>query len=199
MRLVLKEGFAGVLIDGSELSVRRFNRAAKSFGIAQVQAICTFLNLENLESSVRRSGLSGEIDLLSIDVDGNDYWFWEAMECVSPRIAVIEYNATLGPHLSLTVPYDPHFDRHKKHSSGFYCGASITALERLGKKKGYSLIGCDSSGVNAFFVRDDCLTPTVRTVSAEQAYRPHRNRLERGFSTEDQFRTIKDMPFVTVE
>jgi hypothetical protein len=199
LRLMLKEGFGGVFIDGSELSVRRFNKAAESFGIKNVKAINTFLNLENLETTILGSGLSKEIDLLSIDVDGNDYWFYEGIRCLSPRIVVIEYNASLGPQLSLSTPYDPLFDRHEKHASGFYCGASITALERLGKKKGYSLVGCDSKGDNAFFIRDDCLTQNIKVLSPQLAYRPHKNRLERGFSLEDQFRIIKDMPFVSIE
>lgn len=199
LRLMLKERFGGVFIDGSELSVKQFNEAAQSFGISNVKAINKFLNLENLEFTIIESNLPEEIDLLSIDVDGNDYWFWEGMKYLSPRIIVIEYNASLGPELSLSIPYDPSFDRHKKHRSGFYCGASITALEKLGKKKGYTLVGCDSNGINAFFVRADCLTPHLSELSHQAAYRPHKNRLERGYSLEDQFRIIKDLPFVNIE
>lgn len=199
LRLMIKEGFGGVFIDRSELSVKQFNKAAQSFGITNVRAINTFLNLENLETTIKESGLPEEIDLLSIDVDGNDYWFWEKIRSLSPRIVVIEYNASLGPELSLSVPYDPLFDRHQKHPSGFYCGASITALERLGKRKGYSLIGCDSNGVNAFFIRKDCLTQNMNVSMPQSAYRPHKSRLERGFSPENQFGIIKDLPFISIE
>lgn len=199
LRLILKEGFGGVFIDGNELSVKHFNQAAKSFGITNVQAISRFLNLNNLETTITQSSLPKEIDLLSVDVDGNDYWFWEAIKSLSPRIVIVEYNASLGPELSLSTPYDPAFNRHQKHSSGFYCGASIKAFEKLGKKKGYSLIGFDSNGVNAFFVRDDCLTENIKVISSPLAYRPHKSRLERGFSVEDQFTIIKDMPFVSIE
>ena len=199
LRLVMKEGFSGVYIDGSEIKVRYFNEAARSFGITNARAINAFLNLENLESVIIESGLGKEIDLLSIDVDGNDYWFWEAIRCLSARIVVIEYNASLGPELSLTVPYDPVLDRHQKHPSGFYHGASLTALERLGRKKDFKLIGCDSSGVNAFFIREDFLTDNLNVLSPQSAFRPHRSRLEDGFSVEDQYRMIKDLPFVTIE
>lgn len=199
MRLMLKEGFGGIYIDGSELTVKHFNKAAESFGIKNVHAINTFLNLDNLESTIFDSGLSKEIDLLSIDVDGNDYWFWEGIRCLSPRIVVIEYNASLSSQLSLSVPYDPFFDRHAKYSSGLFHGASIKALEKLGKKKGYSLIGCDSNGVNAFFIRDDCVTRNIKILSSQLAYRPHKNRLKCGFSIEDQARMIKDMPFLTID
>lgn len=199
LRLVMKEGFGGVFIDGSDVAVASFNEAARAVGVTNVNAIKAFLTLENLETIIQRSGLPEEIDLLSIDVDGNDYWFWENITCISPRVVVIEFNASLGPNLSLTIPYDPNFSRHAKHASGFYAGASLTALERLGKKKGYGLVGCDSKGVNAFFVRNDCLTPNTTVVSAQLAYRPHRSRLERGLSLEEQHRIIKDMPYVEIE
>jgi hypothetical protein len=199
LRLMLKEGFGGAFIDGSESSVKHFNDAAQSFGITNVKAIHTFLNLKNLESTIFESGLPEEIDLLSIDVDGNDYWFWEGIKYLSPRVVTIEYNASLGSQLSLSIPYDPLFDRHQHHTSGFYHGASITALEKLGKEKGYSLIGCDSNGVNAFFVREDCLTPNVNALPPQLAYRPNKSRLERGFSIEDQFRLIEDLDYISIE
>ena len=198
LRLMLKEGFAGIFIDSSEFHVNQFNKAAQSFGILNVMAINKFLNLENLESTIIESKAPMEIDLLSIDVDGNDYWFWERIRCLSPRIVVIEYNASLGPELALSVPYDPSFDRLQKHESGFYCGASITALDRLGKHKGYALIGCDSSGVNAFFIRHDCLTKNLKVMSPQLAYRPNKRRLGLGYSLEDQYRIIKDLPFINI-
>jgi hypothetical protein len=199
LRLILIEGFAGIFIDSSELQVNQLNKAAQSFGILNVKAINKFLNLENLESTIIESNAPMEIDLLSIDVDGNDYWFWEGIRCLSPRIVVIEYNASLGPELALSVPYDPIFDRHQIHESGFYFGASITALERLGKDKGYALVGCDSNGVNAFSIRDDCLGQNLKVLSPQLAYRPHKRRLERGFSLEDQLRIIKDLPFINID
>lgn len=198
LRLMLKESCGGLFIDGSGVSVARFEKAARACGIRGVRAIHRFLDMDNLETTIRQGGLAGEIDLLSIDVDGNDYWFWEAIRCVSPRVVVIEYNASLGPERSCSVPYDPRFDRHQKHPSGFYCGASLTALERLGRKKGYRLVGCESGGVNSFFVREDCLTPSVAVLSPQSAYRPHRSRLDRGFSPEDQLRRIEHMPYVEI-
>lgn len=199
LRLILKENFGGVFIDGSQTTVRYFNDLSQRCGLTNVKAIQKFLDLENLQPTILQSGLPKEIDLLSIDVDGNDYWFWKEINCISPRVVIVEYNASLGPELSLCVPYDPLFDRHQKHPSGFYCSASITALERLGKQKGYALAGCDSNGVNAFFVRQDCVTKNMEILSPQDAYRPHKDRLERGFSVEEQFRIIKEMPYITIE
>jgi hypothetical protein len=198
LSLILKENFGGVFIDGYDLPVIEFNEAAQSFGLFNVVAINTFLTLENLEATIIGSNLPEEIDLLSIDIDGNDYWLWEGLNSLSPRVVVIEYNASLGPDLSLSVPYDPEFDRYQKHPSGFYYGASITALEKLGKKKGYRLIGCDSNGINAFFVREDCATKNTVKVVPHQAWRPHKRRIEDHFSTEEQYGVIKDLVFVHI-
>ena len=199
LRLILKENFSGVFIDCSVKETERFNRAATRYGISDVRAIDSFLDLDNLENVIHASGLSGEIDLLSIDVDGNDYWFWEKLTSVTPRVAVIEYNASLGPDLSVAIPYDPRFNRFEREGMSFYHGASLAALARLGTKKGYGLVGCDSSGANAFFVRNDCLVHGLKALPAREAFRPHQSRLERGFTAEDQFRLIRDMPFLVID
>jgi hypothetical protein len=122
LRLVLNEQFGGVLLDGSEKSVSRFNRMAAEVGVADaVQAVCCFLSLDNLEQTITAAGVSGEVDLLAIDVDGNDYWFWEASNFLNPRVVVIEYNASFGADAAVTIPYDPAFERHAAHPSGTYC------------------------------------------------------------------------------
>lgn len=198
LRLILKEGWNGIVIDGFGPYVDSFNKAIQKTGINNVRAIQQFLDLKNLRTTILDSGLPEQIDLLSIDVDGNDYWFWEDISYLNPRVVVIEYNASLGPELSLVVPYDPLFDRHQKHLSGFYHGASLTALAKLANKKGYALVGCDTKGVNAFFVRRDCLSGQVKELSPLEAYRPHSSRLKSGFSCEEQYRIIDDMPYLNV-
>lgn len=125
--------------------------------VTGTRALCAFLTVENLADTITGAGVPAGLDLLSIDVDGVDYWLWESLTCVSPRVVVIEYNASFGPHRSITVPYESGFDRVEKHPSTFYHGASLSALAKLGAKKGYSLVGCDSNGVNAFFVRNDLI------------------------------------------
>lgn len=198
LRLVLKEGFSGLFIDGSKLCVDQFNRAARASGVTGTRALCAFLTVENLADTITGAGVPAGLDLLSIDVDGVDYWLWESLTCVSPRVVVIEYNASFGPHRSITVPYESGFDRVKKHPSTFYHGASLSALVELGAKKGYSLVGCDSNGVNAFFVRNDLIKAPLAAVLPETAYRPHRSRLERGISPEAQFDAVKGLPFVEI-
>ncbi|HPZ14622.1 MAG TPA: hypothetical protein PLK04_10345 [Bacillota bacterium] len=198
LRLVLKENFSGLFIDGSKLCVDQFNKAARASGVTRARALCAFLTVDNLEETLFDAGVPSDLDLLSIDVDGVDYWLWDSLTYVSPRIVVIEYNASFGPQRSITVPYEPDFDRVEKHPSTFYHGASLSALVKLGMKKGYSLVGCDSNGVNAFFVRDDLIKAPLGAVSPETAYRLHRSRLDRGISPEAQFDAVKGLPFVEV-
>lgn len=124
---------------------------------------------DNIDSLMARE--PHEPDLLSIDIDGHDYWVWQALTVARPRVVIIEYNATLRPPLSVVVPYraDQVWDGTN------YFGASLGALTKLGATKGYSLVGCCFSGVNAFFVRDDLVGDLFRRpFSAENHYEPAR-------------------------
>jgi hypothetical protein len=105
---------------------------------------------ENVEALFAKYGVPGLFDLLSIDIDGNEYWVWNAIRCYRPRVVVIEYNVFFGPDVSKTIPYDP---AHRWDESLFH-GASLEALRRLGRAKGYSLVHTDSYSPNAFFVDD---------------------------------------------
>jgi len=143
LRLILQEDFNALLMDGSTENVDFFNHTAAKFDVDRARALQTFITRDNLQELISGNGVPREIDFLSLDVDGNDYWFWETLECISPRVVCIEYNAGIGPDLSWTVPYDDEFERYSKHASGFFHGASLTALESLGQRKGYYLIGCE--------------------------------------------------------
>jgi hypothetical protein len=126
---------------------------------------------ENINELLSRAGFTGEIDLLSIDIDFNDYWVWKAVEAARPRVVVIEYNAALRPPMSLVVPYSPD----RMMSGGNYFGASLEALVRLGRAKGYRIVGCSFAGVNAFFVRDDlCAGHFLEPATAEEHFEPSR-------------------------
>ena len=110
---------------------------------------------------------------------------------------VIEYNAVFGPQRSFTITYDPEFDRYTKHPSGLYFGASLRALTKLAQEKGYILAGCDSRGVNAFFVRRDVARDVITAIPAEEAYRP----LMRWHSIEtpeEQFALVSHLDYETV-
>jgi hypothetical protein len=111
-----------------------------------------FITRENINELLQP--VAGDIGLMSIDIDGMDYWVWEAIDVASPRIVIAEYQSHFGPELPLTPAYSSTFSRFKNHYTGLCCGASLAAMERLGKKKGYDLIGT-AGWQNAYFVRQD--------------------------------------------
>jgi len=198
LRLILYENFKGLLMDGSIEQCRLFNLACKKRRIDGVKAINVFLNKDNLESIIKQNNIPSEIDFLSIDVDGNDLWLWKCLNCIKPRVVCIEYNAGIGPEKSWSSPYSDNFERFASHPSGFFAGASITALESLGSKKGYRLVGCDSTGTNAFFLRGDLAQEKIPTVSARKAFKPHLNWLGRGISERQQLEIMQSFPYIEV-
>ena len=105
---------------------------------------------ENIENLFRKYNVPEIFDLLSIDIDYNDYWIWNAIENYEPRVVVIEFNSSIPPSESRVVPYNPD----ARWDGTNYFGASLLALKKLGDKKGYKLLGCDNNGVNAFFCKN---------------------------------------------
>ena len=197
--LCLNFGWHGLMMDGSRShaysALRYYRRLGK--GAADVKILHCNVTAENINSTLLENGLGGDIDLLSIDIDGNDYWVWKAIDGIAPRVVVIEYNALLGYSQSSTVKYEPNFERFGTDRSGIYHGASLAALERLGASKGYVLLGCDSSGVNAFFVRKDLALGTIATVSPKDAYYPSA-RWSSKLSLEEQFNLADSLDFINV-
>jgi hypothetical protein len=110
------------------------------------------------------------LGLLSIDIDGNDYWVWENIHRVNPIIVVTEYNAVFGDLHPISVPYDPAFVRSKAHHSHVYYGASLPAFIHLAEKKGYTFIGTNSHGVNAYFIRNSHAAPIKAALGEMCAY-----------------------------
>jgi len=155
------------------------------------------ITAENINEVLLANSQAREIDLLSIDIDGNDYWVWEAITAIEPRVVIIEYNASFDSDKSLAVKYDPNFDRHEKHMSGWYHGASLMALTKLANAKGYILVGCESQGVNAFFVRKDIATGKIFEVSVKESFYPHLSRMNKA-NTSQQFDCIKHLAFESI-
>lgn len=155
------------------------------------QAVVT---VENVNALIEAAGFEGDLGLLSIDVDGMDYWLWKAVQVVRPAVVAVEYNASFGAERSITVPYKEHFDSRREHASGWYHGASLAALEKLGRERGYVLAATDSCGVNAFFARDDAGIPGG---SASELFHPHLERSKIKAPAE-QWAEIRGLPFVEV-
>ncbi|MBN8943053.1 MAG: hypothetical protein J0H01_26345 [Rhizobiales bacterium] len=150
--LLLMQGWSGLWIEGDEKSCSKIKSTHKPFvDDARLSIENAHVDRDNINQIISGRYAGGEIDLLSIDIDSNDYWIWSAIDCVSPRVVIVEYNASWPPSATITVPYDPN----ARWNGTNLFGASLGALAKLSDHKGYKLVGCSLSGVNAFFVRDD--------------------------------------------
>jgi len=165
-----------------------------------------FITRENINELIGSAGFRGEIGLLSIDIDGNDYWVWEAIEAVEPIVCVCEYNAVFGDVYPLSVPYDPAFHRTRVHHSNLYFGASIGALCSLAVRKGYRFVGTTTAANDAFFVREDYAKRFVD--QSLQTIRPLPSRVRDSRNKEgepnyirgiDRLDPISHLPVVNVE
>jgi len=157
-------GWHGLMVDARDDAIRKI---VVRFTGHHVIARHRLLTREDVNAFLTESGFAGEIDLLSIDIDGVDYWLWEALTACNPRLVVIEYNWLFGPERAVTVPYDPQF-RVGGAGTRSYRGASLAALVHLGKAKGYRLVATER--VNAFFVRND-IAPDVPAIDVARGYR----------------------------
>ncbi len=152
-RLALQEEWRGVFLEADDEHFAKLERRYRSHdGVRCVHATVTAANVESLLGA---AAVPHELDVLSIDIDGNDYWVWTAVEGWRPRLVVIEYNAAHPPPRRWVMREDP---AHRWDQTSYH-GASLASLAALGRKKGYTLVATDSTGVNAFFVRDDLVTP----------------------------------------
>lgn len=154
--LLENNNWAGLILDGSEKNIE-YIRNSDLYWKYDLSAKAVFITKDNIDEILSKylveNKFSKNIGLLSIDIDGNDYYVWEAIKSVEPLIVICEYNWIFGNRLQLTVPYDESFVRTEKHHSNLYFGASIQALYSLAQKKGYEYIGCTQAGNDAFFVK----------------------------------------------
>jgi hypothetical protein len=176
--LLQNDNWRGLVIDGDTLNIERV-RAQDYHWRHDLIAVCAFVDRDNVNGLFRDHGFTGPIGLLSVDIDGNDYWVWEAIDAVDPVIVVCEYNAVFGPTHAVTVPYDPAFQRTRAHSSNLFWGSSLQALCVLAERKGLSFVGANGAGNNAYFVRKDRLGP-LRPLSCEEGFVDSRFRESRG-------------------
>lgn len=193
--LLMNDNWRGLIIDAGSAHLD-FTAAHQLRWRFDLTPLSSFVTPENINRLIMRSGFDRDLGLLSVDIDGNDYWVLQAIDVVVPRILVVEYNSTFGPHLSVTVPPNDEFDRSKAHWSHLYFGASLSAYSDLLIRKGYQLVGCNAAGNNAFFVRRD-VGSRLPNLSVADAYvesrfaesrsaageldyvRPHLERLKR--------------------
>lgn len=176
---LLLQGWKGLWIEGSS---KRMSAIKEKFhtklDTGDLKVLNAFVGPENFDQLLIEHHVPKEVDLLSIDVDGNDYHIFAALKAISPRVVVIEYNAKMHVPLKWVMKYNPN---HQWDGSDYF-GASLKSFEQLFDSKGYSLVGCNITGINAFFVRKDLLNlKFAAPFTAENHYEPARYFLTPGF------------------
>jgi hypothetical protein len=170
---LLHKGWRGLGIEGNkEMADRLRILFQEPLEKGQLAARNAFITIDNINRLIGVEGkCQGEIDLLSIDIDGNDYWVWKAINCVRPRVVAIEYNAKFPPSHAWIMKYD---EKHVWQGNDEH-GASLKALELLGREMGYQLVGTNMTGVNAFFVKEALAKDVFpQPATAENLYNPAR-------------------------
>lgn len=167
--LMMNDNWSGFVMDGSELNIKKL-RSSYYYWKYDLNSKAVFIDKDNINNLIKEQAFHKEVGLLHIDLDGIDYYVWDAINVIEPIIVVVEYNSIFGKDRPLSVIYDPGFIRNTAHYSGLLWGTSIKSLYQLGQEKGYSFIGCNDSGNNAYFIRNDKLNDIVKPVSLADGY-----------------------------
>lgn len=191
--LAINFGWHGLFVDAREACVeagRQYYASHPDTFTYPPKFVCARVTRENVNQVIQDAGMSGEIDLLSIDIDGNDYWIWEALTCISPRVVIIETTIEFGMR-NIVVPYDAEYVVHGRVPD--YHGASPAAMTKLAKRLGYRLVGANLYGFNTIYVRNDIEAKALPEVPVESVLVHPINR-----DLAPVFETIKDLPYVEV-
>jgi hypothetical protein len=184
-------GWHGLFIDGNPGSIKRgvrfFNKYPHPW-FYKPKFICSKVNRENVNELIEGAGYKGEIGLLSIDIDGNDYWVWDAINVVDPQVVIIETHNEFGLN-NIVVPYDPNYFYPGKHP--VYHGAAPIAMTKLANKKGYRLVGANDMGFNFIFVKNGLADKLLPEVSVESVL--HHPSVLEGYK---KFEAIKDWEYL---
>jgi hypothetical protein len=184
-------GYHGLFIDGNRSALKRgrrfYARYPNSWYFAPV-FLEAMVTRENINTLLETQGFTGEVDCLSVDIDGNDYWIWDALEVCRPRVVIIETHVEFGLQ-NIVVPYDPDYRYPGKHP--LYHGASAPAMIALGKRKGYRLVGANAYGSNLIFVLNELCGDLLPEKGAEEILQ-HPSAI----SSFDQFEKVKHFKFL---
>ena len=198
--LILNHGWHGLLVDGDRVRVERGRRFYSRSPYTYVFPPCfvrSWVTRQGVNDLLTANGFVGEIDLLSLDLDGIDFWIWDAIEAVTPRVVVVEYQDILGPDRSWTVPYADDFSSAvypKTNRMPNFAGASLGAFVKLGQRKGYRLVGVNRCGYNAFFVKNGIGDQLLPEIEPRDCF----SHPKVVWGMRERFPTIKDFPWVEV-
>jgi hypothetical protein len=203
--LMMKDNWKGFVIDGSEHNIEKLRRSYYYWKY-HLLTKCTYIKNDNINGILKESGFDEDLGILSIDIDGVDYFVLEAINEYKPRILIVEFNPLFGIERKISVPYRSDFHRTKAHHSNLYFGASLPAIVYLADKKGYSLVGVNTMGGNAFFVKVELLNDKVKRQPVSHIDLQFHCRESRDINGNlnylagnARFDAIKGMPVINVE
>ncbi len=166
---MINNNWSGFVIDGSESNIAAIRRD-RNYWQRDLRATRAFITRDNICALLETSGFGREPGILSVDIDGNDYYVLQALHEYRPSIIIVEYNGLFGGDAAVTVPYDPAFVRTRKHHSNVYWGASLAAFDDLLSARDYALVGVNKVGSNAFFVRRDLMGGRLKAVNVSDVF-----------------------------
>jgi len=174
--LLMNNNWSGYVIDGSNDYIRSLQKRPW-YWMFDLQSKCAFIDKDNINSLMDGSGFT-DLGILSIDLDGNDFWIFDSLDLsrLRPSIIIAEYNALFGCDRFITVPYNKFYNRTRAHYTNLYFGASLPAINHVADKKGYSLVCCCEAGTNAFFVRNDLLNNKITKQFVSSAFIQEKSR-----------------------
>jgi len=167
--LLINKNWNGFIIEADKAAVEDI-KSQRIYWKHNLRAINEFITKDNINNVIKKFNIPKKIGLLSLDIDGVDYWVLKKLSALDPSIIVCEYNSLFGQKKSVTVPYKSNFIRSKEHYSNLYYGASINAFIDLMKKKNYFLIGTNSAGNNAFFVKKNIWNKLKKLIITKKVF-----------------------------
>ncbi len=203
--LMMKDNWKGLVVDGSIKNIDNLKKMY-FFWKYDLCAVCEFITKENINQIITNSGFESEVGILSVDLDGIDYFVLDAINVIQPSILICEFNSVFGPERKISIPYDQKFNRTVAHYSNLYWGTSLPALNYVAEKKGMVLVGVNNAFNNAFFVQKNLLNQIVmkKTVNELFEYSNYReSRSPQGkltyLSGNQRIDLIKGLPVLNVE
>lgn len=194
--LILNHGFKGYLFDGSAENIKRadnFFSNKKDCLLVRPEIKQAWITVDNVNSLLSGIGAPENVDFLSLDIDGNDYWIWKAIKTINPKICCFETHDIIPGDKSLTIPYEPDFDCWTSKEPEFR-SVSLLAMKKLSEEKGYTLVGSHRHGFNVFFVRNDLVSPFFQQVEINKV---HNNEWTQ-HGQRNRWPAVKDLGWVDV-
>lgn len=202
--LLFNNNWSGLIMDSSNENINHIKNS-NYFWKYDLEAKSCFVNKNNINDLINDSKIDKKrIALLSIDIDGNDYWVWKEINIIDPLIVIIEFNSVFGFSEKISIPYKSDFSRNKAHYSNLFWGASLEALKYLGQQKGYEFFSTNSSGNNAYFIKKELFNKVdlkLKKNSYQSKFRESRDKEGKKTHThyKDRLEIIKNLFVENVE